>query len=63
MKLKLKNLFNLPPQNTSLKGDYKMAQNFKRTIDRLIRGFFKIGDRRKAPRNETGFRRRAYDPV
>jgi hypothetical protein len=40
-----------------------MSQNLKRTIDRLIRGFFKIGDRRKAPRNETGFRRRAYDPV
>ena len=26
-------------------------------------GTIKIGDRRKAPRNETGFRRRAYDPV
>jgi hypothetical protein len=40
-----------------------MSQSLKRTFDKLFRNFFKIGDRRKAPRNETGFRRRAYDPV
>jgi len=40
-----------------------MGETLKRTLDKIFRGKFKIGDRRKAHRNDTGFRRRAYDPV
>jgi hypothetical protein len=40
-----------------------MGQALKRTFDKLFRGKLKIGDRRKAYRNSTDFRRRAYDPA
>jgi hypothetical protein len=40
-----------------------MGQSLKRTIDKIIRGKLKIGNRRKAHRNSTDFRRRAYDPA
>ena len=40
-----------------------MGQTLKRAWDKLLRGKLKIGDRRKAHRNYTDFRRRAYDPV
>jgi hypothetical protein len=40
-----------------------MGQTLKRTIAKIFRGKLKIGDRRKAHRNGTDFRRRAYDPV
>jgi len=40
-----------------------MGPALRRTINKIFRGKLKIGDRRKAHRNSTDFRRRAYDPV
>jgi hypothetical protein len=40
-----------------------MSDTLKRTFTKIIRGKLKIGDRRKAARNDTTFRRRAYDPA
>jgi hypothetical protein len=40
-----------------------MSPVLRRTFNKIIRGKLKLGDRRKAHRNTTDFRRRAYDPV
>ena len=40
-----------------------MGRILKLTRDKFFRGVLKIGDRRKAYRNITDFRRRAYDPA
>jgi hypothetical protein len=40
-----------------------MSESLRRTFTKLLRDKLKIGDRRKAARNDTTFRRRAYDPA
>ena len=40
-----------------------LGQTLKRTFERIFRDKLKIGDRRKAARNDTIYRRRAYDPA
>ncbi len=38
-------------------------QTIKRTLEKVVRDKLKIGDRRKAHRNDTENRRRGYDPA
>lgn len=63
MSYKWKNLFTLSLPGTNHKGEKMLGQTIKRTFNKVVRGKLKIGDRRKAHRNDTENRRRVYDPA